>query len=440
MGWTLAKARTSWVPILPPSDRTWDPASSALIRDQVDRILKSPEFSRAPALQALLQYVVDRTLAGDLEALKERAVGIGALHRTPDFDPVADPVVRVQARALRAKLERYYRTCGQNDPVLIEVPRGHYVARFYRRRGLVLGRFGVSKRRRLLAMASLLVLTVFSTWLFSTAGRPPYGRNRTAAPAPPAFWRPFLEGDTTVIVYGVPQFFRHEGLYIRDVRVNRPDPAAHPRLRLLEHLLAPLEPVEIYTGIGEANSVFLLATFLARHGASIRLERASQLHLEDVRNANVIFVGSCRFSSPLNRLVSGRCFAFQTSGDETSVEELVTSTAGKSMYRRTQGPGWESDIGVLALLPGLTANHYLLVLRGAGTWGTQGATEFALNPECARQLSTTLSREGSPEPFEALLEVRHDSNRILSVQLLKECRPHRITQLTQPMAVDEPGH
>src|SRR5581483_10896714 len=49
------------------------------------------------------------------------------------FDPRMDPLVRVQARRLRIRLERYYREEGQNDEVLIELPKGGYEPKFRRR-------------------------------------------------------------------------------------------------------------------------------------------------------------------------------------------------------------------------------------------------------------------------------------------------------------------
>ena len=46
------------------------------------------------------------------------------------FDPRTDTIVRVQARRLRSKLKDYYDAEGQTDPIVIELPKGHYGVTF----------------------------------------------------------------------------------------------------------------------------------------------------------------------------------------------------------------------------------------------------------------------------------------------------------------------
>jgi TolB-like protein/Tfp pilus assembly protein PilF len=97
------------------------------VQTQLERILRSRTFASAPVLRQMLRYVVDRTLEGRTDELKEYALGVDVFGRGASFDPRVDTIVRVQARHLRAKLERYYNTEGRTDPVLIEIPKGRYV-------------------------------------------------------------------------------------------------------------------------------------------------------------------------------------------------------------------------------------------------------------------------------------------------------------------------
>ena len=46
------------------------------------------------------------------------------------FDPRFDPIVRVEAGRLRARLKQYYDTDGREDSLFIELPKGSYVPRF----------------------------------------------------------------------------------------------------------------------------------------------------------------------------------------------------------------------------------------------------------------------------------------------------------------------
>ena len=50
--------------------------------------------------------------------------------RKADFDPILDPIVRVQAGRLRRSLERYYLLTGDAGAIRIELPRGGYAPAF----------------------------------------------------------------------------------------------------------------------------------------------------------------------------------------------------------------------------------------------------------------------------------------------------------------------
>ena len=103
-----------------------------LIQEQVARILQSPLFVQVPTLSRLLRYLVDRTVEGAPEQLKEYAVGVEVFGRGPAFDPQTDTIVRVHARRLRQRLDQYYTGEGCADPIRVELPKGHYAVRGHR--------------------------------------------------------------------------------------------------------------------------------------------------------------------------------------------------------------------------------------------------------------------------------------------------------------------
>ncbi len=78
-----------------------------------------------------LRYVTEQSLAGMGGQLKETVIGVGVFGRENSYDPKTDPVVRVEARRLRAKLQEYYTGSGADDPVRIELPKGTYQPRFF---------------------------------------------------------------------------------------------------------------------------------------------------------------------------------------------------------------------------------------------------------------------------------------------------------------------
>jgi serine/threonine-protein kinase len=106
-----------------------DIATPEDVRAELGRILESPVFSQASRLRRFLTYVVDQTLAGDENQLKEYTIGLEVFDRGQDFDPRLDPIVRVEAGRLRQKLLRYYQSEGHESRIRIELPKGAYVPR-----------------------------------------------------------------------------------------------------------------------------------------------------------------------------------------------------------------------------------------------------------------------------------------------------------------------
>ena len=108
--------------------------SDASIREALQKILSSRLFATALRQSRFLQYTVEQTLQGKgTTRLKEYLLATEVFGRKDSFDPHVDPIVRVEASRIRAKLKVYYETEGQADPILIEIPRGTYVPTFRRR-------------------------------------------------------------------------------------------------------------------------------------------------------------------------------------------------------------------------------------------------------------------------------------------------------------------
>jgi Tol biopolymer transport system component len=124
--------------------RTATPAPE-LVRTQLARMLASRTFANAPSLSRFLAHIVEHTLQGHVDGLKEYAVGVDVFDRGPSFDPKTDTIVRVQARRLRAKVDEYYETEGRDDAVLITLEKGHYAPEFgIRRRDVLAFRPGLA--------------------------------------------------------------------------------------------------------------------------------------------------------------------------------------------------------------------------------------------------------------------------------------------------------
>jgi serine/threonine-protein kinase len=111
-----------------------EPIARERVQHHLERVLSSAAFRGAERSRALLRFLVDETLDGRGERLKEYTVGAEALGRGVAFDPRTDPIVRAEVSRLRSRLDRYYAsTDGQSDDVVIELPKGTYVPAFSQR-------------------------------------------------------------------------------------------------------------------------------------------------------------------------------------------------------------------------------------------------------------------------------------------------------------------
>src|SRR5579885_3652743 len=107
------------------------PDHSGAIRQELDRILASHEFRSSKRSQEFLRFIVDHTLNGNVDILKERTIGIEVFGRPTSYEPSDDATVRVKAGEVRKRLGLYYAGQGASDPVRIDLPHGTYVPEFH---------------------------------------------------------------------------------------------------------------------------------------------------------------------------------------------------------------------------------------------------------------------------------------------------------------------
>ncbi len=102
------------------------------VRAALEHVLASPAFINAGRLSRMLRFVVERTLDGHGDQLKEYLLGVEVFDRPSDYDPRLDSIVRVEARRLRAKLSEYYDAEGATDAMRIRIGKGGYLPTFER--------------------------------------------------------------------------------------------------------------------------------------------------------------------------------------------------------------------------------------------------------------------------------------------------------------------
>jgi TolB-like protein len=100
------------------------------IRAQLAAMLLRAEFSASARNRRFLSYVIEETLQGRSGRIKAYTIALAVFDRDQNFDPLVDPIVRIEASRLRRAIEHYYLTAGKDDHVRIDMPKGSYVPKF----------------------------------------------------------------------------------------------------------------------------------------------------------------------------------------------------------------------------------------------------------------------------------------------------------------------
>jgi TolB-like protein len=111
------------------------PIPPEAIQSELEKILGSRTFRSAQSQSRFLRYAVEETIAGRGHMVKEYVIGSEVFGRGESFDPRLDPIVRTEARKLRARLDKYYEGEAPgtgDDLVRIEFHKGSYVPTFSR--------------------------------------------------------------------------------------------------------------------------------------------------------------------------------------------------------------------------------------------------------------------------------------------------------------------
>jgi TolB-like protein len=101
-----------------------------LVLKQAEKILLHPPFANSDILRKFLKYIINETLFGKPDQIKEYTIAVYVLNKPANFRPLNDGIVRVHARRLRDALSTYYDEQREDDICEISIPKGSYIPVF----------------------------------------------------------------------------------------------------------------------------------------------------------------------------------------------------------------------------------------------------------------------------------------------------------------------
>jgi hypothetical protein len=400
------------------------PALRKPLFSEVGRIVNSDVLRGSDSLCQLLEYLASHSV-GEQNSVKEYQIATEVFGRAADFDPRLDSTVRVQTSRLRAKLAEYYAGPGAQDSVIVEIPRGAYSVSVHTRTlpadtvpHSEIHRAHVApapdRRPLKIAISVLVVLCcgLGASLIYVARERATQvAEVRPEIPAPlRAFWSVFIDApERPLVVFSNAEFVGRPETGLRYL-----DPTKDKRDIIFDH----------YTGIGEVMAIHELDQLFARFRHGVVVKRGRLLAMDDVKNNDLIFVGSPSENLTLRDLPAMQEFPFRRldSGPrkgDLGIFNLHPAADEQKVYVASQGLPLTEDFAVIGLMPGPTRQHWVMTLAGITTIGTQAAVEYVCNATSVEQILKGVKHTGvQTMPLEAVLRVNISRGVPVSSQLV----------------------
>ena len=348
---------------------------------QLERVLQSRTLHNSESLRGFLRFVAVKALDEPGTQIKEYTIATEVFGRDGNYDPRIDSMVRVQAGRLRSKVQEYYATEGKNDPILIELPKGHYspVFNYHSTEDAGAGPAAPAvpsernsgalahsaTRQKLpwvvyaLAVACLtLGIAVVYLYQLSSAQKQrtgPIPRTAEELQAISSFWGDILRSPEPVLVaFSNTRFL---GTAESGMKLLNPLDASQGSGVTAESALERDSRVitEHYTGVGEVMGVHFLSELFGKAGRPFRVKRSLLLTWDDLKSENFVFLGSPAENLLLRDLPQEQDFVFGLVGKAVGHEAWGILNRkpqpGEEQHylARQDGPSRSQDLGRLCL-------------------------------------------------------------------------------------------
>ncbi len=104
--------------------------TAEMIRAQLELLVRDDVFRSSKRSVAFLKFVVEQTLNGSADQIKERTIGVEVFGRDPSYDTNLDHIVRTAATELRKRLASYYVDEKHRSELRMDLVPGSYIPRF----------------------------------------------------------------------------------------------------------------------------------------------------------------------------------------------------------------------------------------------------------------------------------------------------------------------
>lgn len=426
------------------------------LHEYVEQLLKTERFRKSPSLRQLLEYLVRKTAEGKVDEIKESTIAMDVFGRSHEFDGRLDNIVRVQAHRLRKILETYYEAEGSPDKFVITIPKGGYIPTIHHREEPVLTEPipvepapppavgppetpppallspAVAPAARLrprvwLAVGAAFLAGALVAILVLIWAAPAWVPRRHMAadgedvskPPLATFWQELLQpGVNCVVSFTNPTFLWTQSSHGRVYFVYH-GPLSAPVGTPVDVAPGDIDPEFVkpgrkfffsdsWTGTGEVLGIYRITRLFGDAGHPLKILRSRTLTYEDLRDSNVIFLGSPWANELQNKINPGRTpLASLGTGGITNLEPRPGEDASFQSGYDPQTGALVRSYTLISVLPGVTAGFKMVSSAGIDTYGTAAGIDFLTSAAGLNELIQRFDpreRRKLPEFFQAVIQ------------------------------------
>jgi len=400
------------------------------VREEMERILQSESFRSSPRCRQFLRFVVEHTLEGHQEQLKERIIGIEVFGRSPSYLTEGDSVVRVRATDVRKRLSQYYANVPRSGACRIEIPPGSYIPQFQAQVGMaaeeeaLLGEPVASSlpvpqlpagrpwlRFGLAALVIAVGAALLGAYRFS-AGKQVHAFTDANEMQLEQFWQPAMRDPKPVLIcIGSPTTYTYSGSFQGNyVREHGIDPNLQPQWTIDPQkgsipgsVIIPVKAE--YVGAGDANLAVLLSALFGRLGKPSELRLSDYTSYSEISDEPTVLIGAFTNRWTLQS-ASHEPFFFAQRGPDRVIEERD----GK--HRQWTPPHLRADgrtgvdFALVSRLVDSETGKFLVTAAGISGFGSRAAGYFLTRPELLARALSQAPPEWPRKNLQFVLETR----------------------------------
>jgi hypothetical protein len=396
--------------------------TAEMIRAQLDLLVRDEVFRSSKRSVTFLRYVVEQTLNGSADQIKERTIGVDVFGRKPSYDTNLDHIVRTAATELRKRLAIYYGDEKHRFELRMGLIPGSYIPRFTLPPQTAYGvadhailaepaiapvpthelvadpvlesnvATGVPRQRkgRWVYVLTALVLVAGSLLGYRWLHKPT---------AQQLFWKPVLETPGPVLVAvgdvpnGPPTLPAPDGDGDFSTPIPRPDSS--------ETVPFP-DTVTIARVVGQ----------LEANGKTVLIRRENSRSFSDLREGAVVLIGAFNNEWSL-RLTHQLRYSLALDAEKHLIYIKDANNPSSRAWSwatnqpRTHVGGAHSpvlqDFALISRTRNSETGHVVVVIGGLYTYGTQSAGEFLTDPQLMQVIAKAAELDGGHQNLQIVL-------------------------------------